>query len=490
MESKPQFFAENCIRKNQQEFQHYSAVFHNRITRAFENLNDEAERIQADAYDRFASSNPSREEDNSGIAEAAYFEGVDFYLATDAIRQGVVNLMIAGLFHLLEQQSQYMATQVLSQPAIQSTGNDGFAQLESLLEKQYGIKIKSFKTGPLLDELRLVANVVKHAGGGSLEKLKVLNPDLFTDPQSGRISRLPIRPLVGEGLRLTANHFDAYKSCVEQFWQELTDALLPIFCPQSNAAPFLDQLPSQRLIDYAQKFFGYGRWEASIWFIGIEEGGGKDIQAVHDRLKAWATSGQSKELEDAPTFHLASNITAWHRPDAKHQSTWKQLIRMFLLARGQDDSEDALIDYQRTQLGTTTGETCLAELLPLPSPDSKTWNYRAWSELPWLQTRAAYEQNILSHRITLLRQRIDHYRPRIVIFYGDGQLKHWQRIIGSGIYQRPIADKLIAHERDGLQFFITKHPTNPNLRPHTDNYFREIGRFFHNNHGARFLPKR
>jgi len=229
MKLEPHFPTEYCIRKNQQEFQHYSAVFHDRITQAFENLNDEAERVQADAYDRFASSNPSREEDNSGIAEAAYFEGVDFYLATDAIRQGVVNLMIAGLFHLLEQQSQYLATQVLSQPAIPPAGNGGFAQLEALLEQKCGIKIKSFKSWPLLDELRLVANVVKHAGGGSLEKLKALNPNLFKDPHSGSVSRLPIRPLVGEGLRLTADHFDAYKSCVDQFWQELVSATNSIY---------------------------------------------------------------------------------------------------------------------------------------------------------------------------------------------------------------------------------------------------------------------
>jgi len=231
MEFQPRFPAEYYIRKNLQEFQHYSAVFHDRITQAFENLNDEAERVQADAYDRFASSNPSREEDNSGIAEAAYFEGVDFCLATDAIRQGVVNLMIAGLYHLLEQQSQYMATQVLSQPSIPPAGNGGFAQLETLLEHKFGIKIKSFKSNPMLDELRLVANVVKHAGGGSLEKLKGINPNLFKDPQSGMVSRLPVRPLVGEGLRLTDVHFDTYKNCIDHFWQELRAELISQLFP-------------------------------------------------------------------------------------------------------------------------------------------------------------------------------------------------------------------------------------------------------------------
>jgi hypothetical protein len=248
------------------------------------------------------------------------------------------------------------------------------------------------------------------------------------------------------------------------------------------------KLSERLLTDYAQKFFGYGRWEAPIWFVGIEEGGGTDIQAVHDRLQAWAASGQSNEPEDAPSFHLASKNDVWHRPNAKLQSTWKQLIRMLLLARGEADTDDALRHYQRSQLGTATGETCLAELLPLPSPGRNDWNYRAWSDLPWLQSRAAYEQKILSHRISLLRERIDRNRPRVVIFYGDGQLKHWRQIMGSVDYHRPIRQKLIAHERDGIAFFVTIHPTHPDLRPDTDDYFREIGQFLHDHHGARFMP--
>jgi hypothetical protein len=50
----------------------------------------------------------SSDDDPSWIAEMAYDQGVDFYLATDAIRQGVFNLMVAGLFHLFEQQAVAM----------------------------------------------------------------------------------------------------------------------------------------------------------------------------------------------------------------------------------------------------------------------------------------------------------------------------------------------------------------------------------------------
>ena len=74
---------------------------------------------------------------------------------------------------------------------------------------------------------------------------------------------------------------------------------------------------------------------------------------------------------------------------------------------------------------------------------------------------------------------IDRFQPSVVVFYGDGQLRHWQRIIGAGTYQRPIPGKLIAHQRNGLQFFVTKHPACPGFRPSADDYFDEVGRFLH-----------
>ena len=83
-----------------------------------------------------------------------------------------------------------------------------------------------------------MANTVKHGDGQSSDELKVLSPDLFKDPNDPLplLGNLPLRPLVGEGLRLTGDHFSTYKTCVEQFWNELTAALLPISCPQQPPA--------------------------------------------------------------------------------------------------------------------------------------------------------------------------------------------------------------------------------------------------------------
>ena len=51
--------------------------------------------------------------------------------------------------------------------------------------------------------------------------------------------------------------------------------------------------------NYMESFFGYGRWSASIWFIGIEEAGG-----VSGHSKP-ATKGRMK------TSHFEGSIAYW-----------------------------------------------------------------------------------------------------------------------------------------------------------------------------------
>jgi hypothetical protein len=232
MNPQPRFQAEFFIRQSIEELQNYANVFHERIAKAFDGLEAEAKRVEQDAYANHPDAlNPDC--DPSVSAEWAYFRGVDYYLAVDAVRQGIVNLMVAGIFHLVEQQAQYLATQVLSNPVVKPHPDGGFKQLCGLLKSSFGVDVTSFKSWSLLNELRLVANTIKHGGGKSAEELRQLNPDLFKFPgdPSPSFAGLPLRPLVGEGLWLTTDHFSTYKTCVEQLWDELTLALLPHFCP-------------------------------------------------------------------------------------------------------------------------------------------------------------------------------------------------------------------------------------------------------------------
>src|SRR4051794_35645990 len=101
---------------------------------------------------------------------------------------------------------------------------------------------------------------------------------------------------------------------------------------------------------YATEFFGFGRWDAPVWFVGIEEAGNPSPEQLQHRVSIW-TQRHQPTLADAPEFYPATGHNEWHGDKAVLQKTWKQLIRMLLLAQGKLDTLDGLLSYQRTQLG-------------------------------------------------------------------------------------------------------------------------------------------
>ena len=102
-------------------------------------------------------------------------------------------------------------------------------------------------------------------------------------------------------------------------------------------------LNNATLTDFCATFAGYGHWRAPVWFVGIEEGGGRTESAVANHLGAWHNRGR-KDLESAPEFFLASGKDAWHGDNAMAQTTWTQLIRMLLIAQGKPHSQSDILD--------------------------------------------------------------------------------------------------------------------------------------------------
>ena len=247
-------------------------------------------------------------------------------------------------------------------------------------------------------------------------------------------------------------------------------------------------LSPSALLKYLESFFGYGRWDAPIWFIGIEEAGGRSERELEQRLAVWAERGH-KELEDAPTFYPASGNSSWHGEGAHIQATWKQLIRLLLLARGACADDKAILACQSTQLGSFAGDTSLTELLPLPSPDTATWNYGRWSELDRLRSRQAYLAGTLNQRADVLKQRCRSNQPKAVIFYGlelaDGTslLPFWSWIAGGWFDQAIERKKILLSRRNSkTTFFVTRHPVSE-----SQEYFGEIGAFLRDKCGTLFL---
>jgi hypothetical protein len=181
---------------------------------------------------------------------------------------------------------------------------------------------------------------------------------------------------------------------------------------------------------FTETFFGYGNLAAPIWFIGLEEGGGKDLAEIEQRLRTWERRGAST-TEDLAGFHRDIGVTRFFDgPRPALQKTWSALMKALQAYRQRPADTDTLRQLQASEFGAKNGLAALLELLPLPSKDKSSWIYSSFSaSIPMLASRAKYEATMRPQRIATLRALIAEYRPRAVICYGMSELRAWESLI-------------------------------------------------------------
>lgn len=206
-----------------------------RLLPAFGDIEAEANRKTEEEYQRLGSL-PARDDVDMGdLAEKAFDTGVAHYQMVSGIRQGFTNMLAAALYHTYEQQVMLFHRREVLELVEE---NDANLFKHSVFRDRlvvHGIDVKSFMSWPLIDELRLVANTVKHAEGDSASDLHSRRPDLFIAPSvaslpflgSNRSPRL-FQPLMGEDLYISLDDIRRYAEAIEQFWSELSDAMAQI----------------------------------------------------------------------------------------------------------------------------------------------------------------------------------------------------------------------------------------------------------------------
>lgn len=224
------------------------------------------------------------------------------------------------------------------------------------------------------------------------------------------------------------------------------------------------------LEDFANQHYGFGNFEGDFWFVGMEEGGGDSFEDIEQRLLTWQNRGRL-ELDDVAEYHKEMGITYLFRERPRIQTTWGGLIRILMAIKGRTPSTDDIREYQRDCLGRAGGETCLLELLPLPSPSTKHWLYGDHSKLPYLADRETYRQAFRDRRIALLQGRIREYQPKVVLFYGYVYQQFWREIANINFVPATEQDFYIAGS-SRQAFVITKHPATTGLR---NDYFHRVG---------------
>ena len=181
-------------------------------------------------------------------------------------------------------------------------------------------------------------------------------------------------------------------------------------------------------------------------------------------------------MEDLAAFCYEVGLPQWFGKQAKLQPTWSKFCRMILAAEGRPTDTEEVRRYQAEQLGRGDGNSCLMELLPLPSPSLKHWLYERRSQLPQLRDRQTYMEHYASARASHIRKRIAEHQPRAVVFSSvDARYMPWWRAIAGVNFERREAERraYFVGERGRTQFVVTNHPVAMGI---TNAYFHEIGR--------------
>ncbi|MBS1856119.1 MAG: hypothetical protein JST11_12190 [Acidobacteria bacterium] len=203
---------------------------------AFGNLNERACQLASDYYHRAGSMQAGPDDiDMSDVAEDAQEHAHDWYAMMVSLQQTMRNLLAAGLFHMAEQQLAMLCRD--ARFPVAPPHDTKLAVVNRWYKANLRLDLMTLPSWNILDELRLVANVVKHGAGASANELQSMRPELFRNPdlqvfydKVGENTILlrrgeVVAPLAGEDLFVTEADLRRYAEGTERFFIEIADHL-------------------------------------------------------------------------------------------------------------------------------------------------------------------------------------------------------------------------------------------------------------------------
>lgn len=255
-------------------------------------------------------------------------------------------------------------------------------------------------------------------------------------------------------------------------------------------------IKEETLRHWMDHFYGYGSWNAKIWFVAYEEGGGDLPEDVADRLNYFNQAHHSaanptlcdiRELYkrvtarvDGPKAGAFKTLYDYRfGPGATQHGAWKNLIAFQYGFRGKKLPD--LLKYQKTSFAAD--DAALINLYPLPSPHNHAWYY-SWLDMPqfpFLKDRKLYEEQLYERRTNGIFESIKTHRPEIVVMYGMSNINDLKNSFASKFRMMKGTPQVIPqHHRteiEGTTLIITTQiPTLRHGRPGTGFDWYEFGK--------------
>ncbi len=208
------------------------------VVPTFANLSERADAIVTSEFNRHGEQPAGADCDDvmSVLAEAAQDKGQNFYNTMLAIHQSSLNLFSVGLFHLLEQQLAHLCRDgVLDMSERLPPSDTKLDKIEKWYcnRNNFNIDLSKLSDWPKIDQLRLLANSIKHGEGKSAVELRNIRPDIFQNPNLCMPMQdlLKVcttilherRPMAGEDIFVTNEIFAEFSQAVNSFVAEIAE---------------------------------------------------------------------------------------------------------------------------------------------------------------------------------------------------------------------------------------------------------------------------
>jgi hypothetical protein len=206
-------------------------VLETRFLPTLGNLEAEATEVQDRVFREINESPGDEYSDPSMPAEVAFEEGLSYYTGMSAVRQAVLNAFAPILYHAWEQQLLTFHRREILHPREEHDKKFMTRALLAERLKAYGIELEDLPSWATVEELRVVANAVKHADGSSADALREL-PNYFEHPDAGNVGLSGFKyrprvylPLSGDDIYVRLEDLRRFGVALVDFWSEFESAL-------------------------------------------------------------------------------------------------------------------------------------------------------------------------------------------------------------------------------------------------------------------------
>lgn len=208
-----------------------------RILSQFDDLEEEAQRHGNATYERLGRLPGHGDIDMIGIAEVAYDEGLEHYLALSDLRKQVLLGGLAGMFHqwdkAVRQHLEYELRRDFDRDWIErEIWNSQLSKLINIFEKS-NWPIKSLPCYSQIGALQLVVNVYKHGKGRSLSELSADYGEYVENPLQKLMPNTALN-LDHKDLTVTDDQFGEFADAIRDFWEAMPERLFLDITPPST----------------------------------------------------------------------------------------------------------------------------------------------------------------------------------------------------------------------------------------------------------------